>query len=149
MAPEVFNSRGRSLRPSADLFSFGRLMFFVATGLRPLAGMKSVQIRNSLSTCEALQMPWQGTSDFELACRPLAEACLRVQASHRPDIKEAHNIIEGWVGATQLESGELKLLAARRGKKRAWHEGLKELSLKEHAAKDIRCAGGEPGGAGG
>eukprot|EP00969_Alexandrium_andersonii_P283148 12517713-Alexandrium_andersonii.AAC.1 len=47
MAPEAYVRQG-PVHPSTDVYSFGRLMAYVATGIRPLDDLTPVQIKRAL-----------------------------------------------------------------------------------------------------
>jgi len=84
MAPEVL----RQVKPNAaaDMFSFGRMIFFLLTGQLPFQGLMRDQI-NSIVKCGAVPAtPWAEGEDSPLIahCKPIVDSCVSVDAGARP-----------------------------------------------------------------
>lgn len=91
MAPEVY-LRERVGHPGADIFSYGRLMQFLATGVPPLHGVPPPEIRSQLKAGYVAQISWPTTpNSFQKGCLPLARVCLVEQPEHRPSAPTLHD----------------------------------------------------------
>merc|ERR1719356_1284607 len=58
MAPELIQKPGMPPAPSADVFSFGRLAYFVTTGIAPLSGIDPRQIVKMARASRILPLQW-------------------------------------------------------------------------------------------
>lgn len=90
IAPEVLRHRGM-VKCSADIYSFGRLLGFLATGLRPLLGMQARQIRWALKQAIPPLPMWPRGCVFKDSLKPLVNSCLRMNQSRRPAIGHVHD----------------------------------------------------------
>lgn len=96
MAPELLQNPNMSPAPSADVFSFGRLAYFVTTGVRPLA---EIDRRALVKLARKLQIPslvWPQDAPFSLECQALIHKCLEVDQSLRPHMVEVHHDLVRW-----------------------------------------------------
>jgi len=83
--------------PEADVFSFGRLLFFLSTGLEPLAGFgRPMIITMSMSSTTLPQMPWPDGSILAAQCRTVADRCMLHQRSDRPTMADVHKDLATW-----------------------------------------------------
>jgi len=89
MAPEVEQMSG-PVKCSADVYSFGHLLAFLATGLNPASDMSSRTIRWSLANARPPLPTWPQGCPLEPTCRPLAHACLRINETERLTIVEVY-----------------------------------------------------------
>lgn len=96
MAPEVVQSRGVQILPSSDMFSFGRLVFFVATGIEPYCDISEDQLMEHLSSGDFPSLHWPDTCLLEQLCRPLVQDCLQLNAFERPHASDLCETIESW-----------------------------------------------------
>jgi len=55
MAPDVHHHKGREPQCSSDVYSFGRLIVFVLTGVKPFAGHTEPKVKHTLTTA---MLPW-------------------------------------------------------------------------------------------
>jgi len=94
MAPELVLQRDRP-NISADVFSFGRLTFFVVTGVFPLEDIGSREIERRLKQRQPPALQWPNRED-SLARRfqPVVEQCCQPQAVLRPTIMQASDLLE-------------------------------------------------------
>ena len=85
MAPEVMMSRTRP-SPCTDVFSFGRLVFFVMTGQTPLRHLKTrTDFKNSYEVGEVPELSWPEVPVcLQQKARDLCKRCLAFQPSQRP-----------------------------------------------------------------
>jgi len=96
MAPEVFQQDGKKPSPRGDVFSFGRVCFFLLTGLTPFDGMSRQQVMAILESGSVPPLIWPDHSVLEGLSRPMVTACLQVPESLRPSMQEAHEAIITW-----------------------------------------------------
>eukprot|EP00930_Biecheleria_cincta_P061360 TRINITY_DN4692_c0_g1_i2.p1 TRINITY_DN4692_c0_g1~~TRINITY_DN4692_c0_g1_i2.p1 ORF type:complete len:624 (+),score=103.48 TRINITY_DN4692_c0_g1_i2:49-1872(+) len=110
MAPEVLLKSPATC--SSDIFSFGRLAYFVATGKQPLS--ESVDAQELADMARRQELPtldWSGNGVLVRCCRQLCDACF-AQAEKRPDACAALNLINTWplktepLGSSQLVTPE-------------------------------------------
>uniref|UniRef100_A0A7S4VFB4 Protein kinase domain-containing protein n=1 Tax=Alexandrium monilatum TaxID=311494 RepID=A0A7S4VFB4_9DINO len=87
---EVFNRTGAKC--SADVYSFGLLIFFIATGESP--PRLRLQDRRRQARSRARVRPWSPSwspnCPFKASCKAIVSACLRDDEAQRPDIKAVH-----------------------------------------------------------
>merc|ERR1712007_88272 len=97
MAPEAFR-RDASLRPkpSADVFSCGRLIYFVVTRMEPLKGMDKKAIVRCLHEARFPALDWPKASALEDASKNTVDECLKVPECLRPSAKELYEAIVAW-----------------------------------------------------
>eukprot|EP00930_Biecheleria_cincta_P049775 TRINITY_DN3497_c0_g2_i1.p1 TRINITY_DN3497_c0_g2~~TRINITY_DN3497_c0_g2_i1.p1 ORF type:complete len:418 (+),score=68.88 TRINITY_DN3497_c0_g2_i1:37-1254(+) len=81
VAPEVLTKSVNQPTSAADMFSFGRVVFNVVTGIRPLRGASSQQLTEWAATSFPA-LPWP--ESLELDLRGICAECLRMDASQRP-----------------------------------------------------------------
>eukprot|EP00927_Polykrikos_kofoidii_P065293 TRINITY_DN6106_c0_g1_i7.p1 TRINITY_DN6106_c0_g1~~TRINITY_DN6106_c0_g1_i7.p1 ORF type:complete len:247 (-),score=27.33 TRINITY_DN6106_c0_g1_i7:296-928(-) len=77
MAPEVYFGR-ESPASSADVFSFGKVMFFIVTGIRPAACARR----------RVLPLDWPNENLLAGCFRPTVERCLDAVPGYRPSMCE-------------------------------------------------------------
>lgn len=94
MAPEVV----QKLRPTcaADVFSFGRLLYMVMTGLCPPHGVRTHRIRGSAEVGYVHPVDWPEAIPLVQECRMLYEACTQLEPDLRPSIMEVHMALHEW-----------------------------------------------------
>lgn len=89
MAPEIRSGQQRFPDKAADVYSFGLLVFFVATGRYPNT-VQSMLLGRSRS----LALQWPGDEDgLAGRCRPLSEQCTQTTADLRPAMQDVHNTL--------------------------------------------------------
>eukprot|EP00931_Biecheleriopsis_adriatica_P025886 TRINITY_DN15805_c0_g1_i1.p1 TRINITY_DN15805_c0_g1~~TRINITY_DN15805_c0_g1_i1.p1 ORF type:complete len:612 (-),score=69.53 TRINITY_DN15805_c0_g1_i1:374-2209(-) len=92
MSPELLLGFGLSY--AADMFAFGRLVYFVATSHEPLKGVPREELVELARRLESPSLHW-GSSTFEACCKDLANACCSTE-SERIAASSAVNLIESW-----------------------------------------------------
>merc|ERR1712007_367699 len=109
MAPEAFR-RDASLRPkpSADVFSCGRLVYFVVTRMEPLKGMDKKAIETCLHEARFPALDWPNASALEDASKNTVDECLKVPEDLRPSMKDLYEAMSVW----PFESSETILKGA-------------------------------------
>mmetsp|Transcript_93467 Transcript_93467/g.273664 ORF Transcript_93467/g.273664 Transcript_93467/m.273664 type:complete len:781 (-) Transcript_93467:41-2383(-) len=88
-APEVVKG-GMRVQRSADIYSFGRVVAFTATGIPPLSELSSRQMKRVERTNRPPLPTWPRNCDFTPACKQLVQSCLRADEARRPSIFEVH-----------------------------------------------------------
>lgn len=87
-APELILGNSRPTpAPQVDVFSIGRILFFVATGRKPYANMSSDAIRLSMALKRLPALQWSQRGEptaKEETLRPIAENCMAHAAAERP-----------------------------------------------------------------
>jgi len=96
MDPDVMR-KGRPKKTS-DVFSFGRLTFFVATRRQPLEGMTSSAIKEVFKSGRGVQLPWPKDGEpFPSRCQVLAEECMLLETAARPSLQAIVMGLETWL----------------------------------------------------
>mmetsp|Transcript_107584 Transcript_107584/g.336943 ORF Transcript_107584/g.336943 Transcript_107584/m.336943 type:complete len:689 (+) Transcript_107584:89-2155(+) len=85
LAPEVWKKTG-PVRCSADIYSFGLLIAFTVTSMRPFQGKSRRSIRRAVMSGRPAPASWPPGCVFEHGCRPVVDACLRIEQGARPSI---------------------------------------------------------------
>mmetsp|Transcript_42882 Transcript_42882/g.102627 ORF Transcript_42882/g.102627 Transcript_42882/m.102627 type:complete len:663 (-) Transcript_42882:307-2295(-) len=94
VAPEVL-LKDVPVGCSADVYSFGRLLAFVATGITPLAGMPPDMIKRLLKSRSPPFPKWPRGCVFKPCCKQLVHSCIRASPMERPDIMAVHQELLG------------------------------------------------------
>jgi len=98
-APEVLSGR-HAPAAATDMFSFGRLVFYVSSGHVPFSGVADRQLRKFLLRSPPMRWPPAFEAGLLNRCRPLAEECTRPRPELRPSVKEVFPILLGMEGQT-------------------------------------------------
>jgi len=101
MAPEVALRSG-NVKCSADVFSYGRLLAFVATSLLPLAGLRANAVKRMLSRGVLPGPNWPHGCVFAPCLRKLVDSCLMFDEAARPGISWVHGELLGLPGKMDL-----------------------------------------------
>mmetsp|Transcript_97034 Transcript_97034/g.312711 ORF Transcript_97034/g.312711 Transcript_97034/m.312711 type:complete len:872 (+) Transcript_97034:85-2700(+) len=96
VAPEVLHNKGLNPDSSSDVFSLGRVVSFLVTGIQPLQGVDDVAQALQSAATARLGWPESPETSFAKVCKPLVEACLHFAAKRRPTSREIHDTILGW-----------------------------------------------------
>jgi len=89
LAPEIVQNPSMATNIYADIFSFGRLSFFVLTGIFPFRRAHKSEIIKTLKGSSLPPLPWPRVSPALLAqCRPWVEACSAPIPKERPSMPE-------------------------------------------------------------
>ena len=89
MAPECLNRSAPIPDCSADIFSFGRIMFFIATGVFPLNVMNASEIEDVAKDKHFL-LSWPTVSTpLQTDVKRLAQTCMAVDPYIRPTAHDA------------------------------------------------------------
>lgn len=91
MAPEQATSTGTVPHSSADVFSLGRVVFFVVCGSRP--NMTRSHLRESMRTQVVPPLDWGSGSILIPSHRPVTEQCCQWEPDRRPSILEAQRTL--------------------------------------------------------
>mmetsp|Transcript_57935 Transcript_57935/g.126985 ORF Transcript_57935/g.126985 Transcript_57935/m.126985 type:complete len:904 (+) Transcript_57935:516-3227(+) len=101
-APEVWRVKGGAPCAAADIYSFGRLIHFLATALLPAQsqsrGSNAAAAAASPAHIQQLsKAPWPADPrPFELACRAVADPCTTEDRDDRPSIEEIGGQLLSW-----------------------------------------------------
>jgi len=96
IAPEVFCRGQQRPRCSADIFSLGMLLYFVATLQHPRKGMTRSDIKHALRSAEPASLEWPLDYAFQPYCKTLVESCIQLQEHLRPSANEVYVAISSW-----------------------------------------------------
>lgn len=96
MAPELLQNPGMSPAQSADVFSFGRLAYFVTTGIRPLADVDRRTLVKMARKARTPPLHWPEKSPFLWECQALVHRCLEIDAGLRPHTIDVHHELVQW-----------------------------------------------------
>jgi len=100
MAPEVFLRGGKAIDTSSDVFSFGRLVFFVVAGIAPFSRMARKEVKRHMKRATMPELQWpEVTGGLVERCRPLVEQCTQVDPALRPNMPRVHKVIMAQAGA--------------------------------------------------
>eukprot|EP00927_Polykrikos_kofoidii_P001807 TRINITY_DN10703_c0_g1_i1.p1 TRINITY_DN10703_c0_g1~~TRINITY_DN10703_c0_g1_i1.p1 ORF type:complete len:638 (+),score=58.43 TRINITY_DN10703_c0_g1_i1:269-1915(+) len=93
VAPEVALGR---LRPacSADIFSFGKVMFLIISSLLPEATKTDEEMRLALSQGIVSELPWPDDSIAVRRFKGIAVACLNTDPESRPTVCEVLRVVD-------------------------------------------------------
>jgi len=94
MAPEAMLETGCMPAPSADVFSFGRLLFAITTGRKPLGNMNAQAIRSAYREGRTLDMSWPDSLPFVRECQQICDACTRINPAERLSMIKVHERLE-------------------------------------------------------
>eukprot|EP00927_Polykrikos_kofoidii_P001971 TRINITY_DN10760_c0_g2_i1.p1 TRINITY_DN10760_c0_g2~~TRINITY_DN10760_c0_g2_i1.p1 ORF type:complete len:687 (+),score=58.66 TRINITY_DN10760_c0_g2_i1:57-2063(+) len=96
VAPEIVRTPGMAPNSAADVFSFGRLAFFVISRICPFEGLALSQVRSVLKSAATLPpLPWKPQNGLLVRnFQSLVERCSSVVPSARPKIQEVKDIID-------------------------------------------------------
>lgn len=95
MAPEVVLQQQRSVAPSADVFSFGRLLYFIMTGCSPLADASENEVMVAAANGRSMALCWPEGALLDSA-RDLCERCYAFEAQKRPTALAAQRELRSW-----------------------------------------------------
>lgn len=103
--PELIaNPRGRP-KTSGDVFSFGWLLHFTATGQRPHAGADTAKLEEAVEDMMASQfivVPDIGPhATFKKESRQLIQNCLKFNPIQRPTMEKIYMEVVGWLSAVE------------------------------------------------
>jgi len=136
MAPEVFCRTERPKR-SADIFSLGMLLHFVATRTHPRNRMSRSLIEHALRSGRPVSLEWPPDSIFQPFCKTLAESCLQLCEHSRPSAREVHAAVSSWPRADQhsLQVHD-DAIASHQLCMKTWREGFDNLRTNALAKVD-------------
>jgi len=91
MAPELMLSGSKCRpHPSTDIFSAGRLMYYMATGTPPLEGVSRDIIRNLAAGGCVPALAWGKMDSYAQELHGSCTACCQIKPSARPTSAEQH-----------------------------------------------------------
>ncbi|CAE8660849.1 unnamed protein product [Polarella glacialis] len=102
MAPEVLLG-GAPARAAADVFSYGRLIYFTSTGQTPLKGLELSDIFQAATVAEENLLTWPQNDPYVQVCAGIAQPCLNVAAELRPEMSLVFRNLQAWAGGAGCE----------------------------------------------
>jgi len=109
VAPELLWTMGTATSTAADVFSFGRLAYFVVTGRLPFHNTMAENIETAVAQLVA-PLEWPPGSWLGERWRPVVEQCTREEASARPGMQQVYVLAAGCHGEMlESEASELPL----------------------------------------
>mmetsp|Transcript_86310 Transcript_86310/g.217511 ORF Transcript_86310/g.217511 Transcript_86310/m.217511 type:complete len:840 (+) Transcript_86310:76-2595(+) len=145
MAPELLSNTHIPMTPlpSADVFSFGLICYFVVRGVEPLKNISSCRGRTSAGKRHSrhLSLAWPPGGAFREECSQLCEACLTMEPGHRPSMPTTQQMLLTWLPIDPVELqafGPEVLLLVVPGK--SWVDGLQVLQsrLEQEQQQQLR-----------
>jgi len=131
MAPEVIIKQSKpELSSAADVFSLGRLIYFIAMGQQPLKGYSAHDVTKAAKHGDTLPLNWQiDSSIFVKSCRKISEQCLSYDVEQRPNIKIIHNEFSMLHSPDKIseEKGENMPRSDESVEYKSWQEGLQSV----------------------
>jgi len=94
MAPEVIWATPMRPESSAEVFSFGRLMYFVCTGRVPFQDQSASEIKDAAKR-RSPQLLWPSQA-YPEQCRPLSDRCMAYAPDSRPTMANIHKELLEW-----------------------------------------------------
>jgi len=95
MAPEIVrNTTDYRPRSSHDIFSLGRLLFYMASGRRPLKSMTDKEIVSLAREGRLPPVMWHPATALLAVWRATAESCMSEEPRDRPPVQEVHDFLE-------------------------------------------------------
>jgi len=135
--PEVACAKRRKLKPTtaSDVFTFGRLVHFIMTGLQPLkdTSLSTDMLSNMLLRPTMGSFIWPEGMPWRAECRALCEKCCRLQPNLRCSSADARATIDAWpqvpvAGASEQAGGLVRgCMADLIASCVPWQEGLQRL----------------------
>ncbi|CAK0837684.1 unnamed protein product [Prorocentrum cordatum] len=108
-APELLRTMGTATGTAPDVFSFGRLAYFVVTGRLPFQSTVVESIETAVAQLVA-PLEWPPGSWLGERWRPVVEQCTREEASARPGMQQVYVLAAGCHGEMlESEASELPL----------------------------------------
>lgn len=98
-APELLCKQAVVPHTSADVFSFGRLMYKIVTGHRPLAGWTKEEVLVAARAGLTLLCYWPPRVALAEACQALSERCTHITPQLRPSISEIDGMLQEACGS--------------------------------------------------
>lgn len=96
MAPELIRKPGMPPSPSADVFSFGRLSYFVVTGIHPFSDVESRTLIKLAQKSQTPPLMWPSRAPFLEECQALTNRCVEVEVRSRPSMVGVYSALLSW-----------------------------------------------------
>jgi len=127
MAPEVIRERRCPPSPATDVFSFGRLVYFVATSRLPMLNVTRQVITRLAKAGQAPPLEWPEGIALSTRSRPIVEWCLRQKPEERPLMAQVYEDFESWpdqLDTSEEETNAIRALTQVTGPKANGSQGL-------------------------
>eukprot|EP00811_Abedinium_folium_P000978 NODE_10897_length_1322_cov_3.416736.p1 GENE.NODE_10897_length_1322_cov_3.416736~~NODE_10897_length_1322_cov_3.416736.p1 ORF type:complete len:371 (-),score=77.09 NODE_10897_length_1322_cov_3.416736:209-1321(-) len=137
MAPELF--RGRHCPPdsSADVFSFGRVIYFVLTGRTPLCTLTNADIvKRAKKRASVPALVWPEQCAFHDKARVLCDEMLLFESVLRPSIIKVHMRLAAWTPGGS--AAEAVLITARESFAEAVRQARAEVAQQRQSLPTTR-----------
>jgi len=96
MAPEVIRNSDERPKARADIFSCGRFIYYVITGLLPLDGLTRQHMMTMALTGEIPPLNWPRTVPMYEKGMAVCRRCLVLEANRRAEIAQIHAELVRW-----------------------------------------------------
>mmetsp|Transcript_66676 Transcript_66676/g.159396 ORF Transcript_66676/g.159396 Transcript_66676/m.159396 type:complete len:1017 (-) Transcript_66676:57-3107(-) len=145
MAPELFRRPRVLPAASSDVYSYGRLMHFMITGVKPYSPFENHVIVEQVLTGYVENYAWPDVTCFSVSCQLLCSGCGALDPGLRPDIKSLHECFlaeqppSEWSSQSFGEalSPRTRLVNMQAGLPSPWRVGLKELRTEMEALSEL------------
>eukprot|EP00811_Abedinium_folium_P034263 NODE_715_length_2810_cov_50.103243.p1 GENE.NODE_715_length_2810_cov_50.103243~~NODE_715_length_2810_cov_50.103243.p1 ORF type:complete len:835 (-),score=151.73 NODE_715_length_2810_cov_50.103243:196-2700(-) len=97
MAPELFTGVNHHPDTKVDVYSFGRIVYLVVTGLNPSGILTKSCIIRCMRQGSIPPLVWPCSCAFSEQSQALCEDLLRFEPSLRPDIIKVHSELLNWM----------------------------------------------------
>lgn len=101
VAPEAFQGLDTVGTPS-DVFSFGRLIYYLTTGKKPLSDLTDSEVKKAASSSACPRLDWPaGVAIPESVA--LAQSCMSVKPQDRPFITDVLSSVSAWQASLEKQ----------------------------------------------
>jgi len=97
-APELVLDPNVHPAPTADVFSFGRIVYLVITGKVPFKGINGEELLQAIRTRKPRELTWPDPEQvvFRQEAQSLVEKCCSWNEADRPDIRMVRREVSNW-----------------------------------------------------
>jgi len=136
-APEVISVKDNKPKTAADIFSFGRVSYFVLTGEVPIKDVPTQTISKLAIHGKVPECEFTYATPFIVYCRPIVLLCMGANAKRRPTMRKVFEMVQQWPEhvATPKAREAAATLEAMSGRV-PWSD----LGLDDSVATSIRTA---------
>eukprot|EP00811_Abedinium_folium_P030478 NODE_4885_length_1834_cov_4.917985.p1 GENE.NODE_4885_length_1834_cov_4.917985~~NODE_4885_length_1834_cov_4.917985.p1 ORF type:complete len:592 (+),score=125.31 NODE_4885_length_1834_cov_4.917985:3-1778(+) len=141
MAPEVLIKKKRPTEPSSDVFSFGRVIYHVVTGVKPLSSLTTSEIVLAVRNRACVpELSWPASCPFREESSALCGAMLQFEPVLRPSTVAVHTELLTWCPIDAF--CEALLRTEQHGLKAALQHARMVLSQHRNASNAPKCGKG-------
>lgn len=134
MAPEVLLKSG-PVRCSADVYSFGCLIAFVATSTPlPMSGWRKKKVMRTMQSGTVPTPTWPQGCPLEPSCKSIVDCCLEISEPQRPSMMNIHRRLRSAASTLGLERHLADLLPSLASCSERNSEEAAEQPQRPHSA---------------